>query len=229
MNIKSSASLLGILSLSALLGACSDDNDPAPMLSYEVTVQNLSENQPLSPVAAQLHTENYRGWNLGSPASDGLELLAEGGDNSTFLATQTHVVSSQSGTGIIVPGGSESLTLVSMGSAGLQLTVATMLVNSNDAFAGTTGTDISSLATGESLSLNLPLYDAGTEMNDELAAHIPGPAGNGEGFAAARNDVDYVAMHPGFVSADDGYAESALNASHKVDAPVARLTITRLQ
>ena len=71
-------------------------------------------------------------------------------------------------------------------------------------------------------------YDAGTEANDALAGTIPGSADGGTGFDAMRDDVDFVAMHPGTVGADDGYADSVLEGSHKFDGPAAKLTITRI-
>jgi hypothetical protein len=35
-------------------------------------------------------------------------------------------------------------------------------------------------------------------------------------------------MHPGVVSADDGFATSALTEQHRFDNPVAEIRITRL-
>jgi len=72
-------------------------------------------------------------------------------------------------------------------------------------------------------------YDAGTEANSETAATIPGPAAGGEGYNSTRDDRDTVGGHPGVISADDGLTGSALDASHRFDNPVARITITRLE
>jgi hypothetical protein len=43
-----------------------------------------------------------------------------------------------------------------------------------------------------------------------------------------RDDRDYVALHPGVVSAADGLAGSALNETHRYQNPVARLVVTRI-
>ena len=45
----------------------------------------------------------------------------------------------------------------------------------------------------------------------------------------ARDDVDYVARHPGIVGKDHGYSESVLNSTHGFDSPAAVLTITRTE
>lgn len=108
-----------------------------------------------------------------------------------------------------------------------RLTLATMLVNTNDAFVGLDGVDLSGLGRNESMVLHARVYDAGTEANSETAATIPGPAGGGEGYNAARDERDFIAVHRGVVSRDDGLATSALDASHRFDNPGARIVITR--
>ena len=71
------------------LAACDNDDDPAPapppppppppaMASYDVTVTNLTNAQPLSPVAVIAHQEGYSVFSIGTPATAGLENLAEG-------------------------------------------------------------------------------------------------------------------------------------------------------
>jgi len=102
-------------------------------------------------------------------------------------------------------------------------------VNTNDAITGINGASIADLQPGESMTWRAIAYDAGTEANTELAAHIPGPAGGGEGFNAARDDVaDRVAMHSGVVGQDDGNAASDLTGQHRFDNPVAEVRIERI-
>ena len=240
LSSKSTTLAMAILAAS-LLSACgsSDDEDlvvvdvpdDTAMVSYDITLTNLTANQPLSPLAAQLHASDYQAWKVGSVASESLEILAEGGDNSVLLAVDSaNVYSAVSGTGAVAPGISQTLTISAEDVSDMQLTLLTMLVNTNDAFAGKTGLDLSALATGESMKQFLPVYDAGTEGNSELAGTIPGPADDGgEGFNMARDDVDYVARHPGVVGMDQGYSESVLNSTHGFDSPVAVLTVTRTQ
>jgi len=219
------ASLISI----ALAGCSNNSNDNKSNknnpLDFEVSVTNLTYSQPLSPIALITHEDDFSGWSIGEAASTALETLAEGGDNSSFAALDG-VDMSTSGNGVLLPGAMESMEISAEGSA-TYITISSMLVNTNDAFTGVTGLDLAALEVGESLSFYLPVYDAGTEANSELAGSIPGPADGGEGYNAARDDVDFVARHPGVVGQEDGYAESVLSAAHKFDSPVAMVTISR--
>jgi hypothetical protein len=199
-----------------------------PTQIYQVSISNLSYAQPLSPVAVVLHDSSFSGWSIGSAASDGLEQLAEGGDNTEFLVA-ADVESTVSGEGVLMPGVTEVLEVSLDEMAEVQLTLVSMLVNTNDAFTGVTGADLSALGIGESQIMELPVYDAGTEANSELMGTIPGPADGGLGYESARDDVDYVAMHPGVVGSAGGYLESVLDESHRFDAPIALVTVTRVE
>jgi len=211
-----------------LLQGCNDD-DNNTLRSFNVEVTNLSNQQPFAPVATVLHTSGYHGFSLGSMASDGLELLAEGGDPSSFIAAsneQNMVLNSVSGTGVIAPGGNETIT-VQGNSSQPRLSLAGMLVNTNDGFIGLDDVDLGSLDIGDSLHLQARVYDAGTEANTEAASDVPGQGG--EGINAARDDRDFIAVHSGIVSMDDGLTSSALDASYRFDNPAAQIIITRIQ
>ena len=111
----------------------------------------------------------------------------------------------------------------------MRLSTSTMLVNTNDAITMANAVDLSAMQSGDAVMLRTIAYDAGTEADTELAAHIPGPAGGGEGFNAARDDdADRVSMHGGIVGADDGFAGSSLNNQHRFDNPVAMVRIERI-
>lgn len=228
MNMKNTIRTgLSMLVLAGVVGCA--DNDPVQQ-TYEITLTNLSNSQPLSPLAVVLHSGSYNAWSVGSPAGAGLEQLAEGGDNTQFLADASAggAIATSSGDGVVGPGASDRVDVVVNSASDLQLTVATMLVNTNDAFSGRGGIDLNALALGEQMTLVLPTYDAGTERNSELAGTIPGPADGGEGFNAARDDVNVVSRHPGVVSNVDGYTDSVLDQSHRFDAPVARMVVRRV-
>lgn len=214
--------------LLAGLAACGDDS--RPIASYRVELTNLTANQPLSPLAVVLHERDFSAWQIGNAAGAGLEQLAEGGDPAGFLAeadASPAVENSGAGNGVVPPGSTGSVTLDGSTRAS-RLTVASMLVNTNDAFAGVAGVHLESLGEGDSLTLEVRGYDAGTEGNSETSASIPGPAGGGEGYNALRDDRDFVAVHPGVVTADDGLSASTLNESHRILNPVAILRITRI-
>ena len=220
----------------ALLAAC-DHNDnnrntpepePEPvMLTYEVTIENISAAQPLSPVAVLLHGEQSL-WQVGESASAALEVLAEGGDNSDVLVTEG-TLATESGSAPVGPGSNESYQLTVSDEQAAYLSVVTMLVNTNDAFTGITNKALSEMAVNDSMAMMLPVYDAGTEANSEAAGTIPGPADGGEGFNAERDDADSVSYHPGVVSSQDTLPDSVLMAEHRFDNPVARLIITRVE
>ena len=237
--------LLAIGASALVLQACDSDNDtfvadpppppPPAMASFDVTVSNLTGAQPLSPVAIIAHQAGYQVFEIGVPATVGLEELAEGGDNSALLAeadADTAVFATASGAGPIGPAGSETIGFEVLESnlPDLLLSVSTMLVNTNDAISGVNGTAIGAMDVGDVITLRTIAYDAGTELNTEMASEIPGPAGGGEGFNAARDDrADRVSMHSGVVSQDDGYATSSLTEQHRFDNPVTQIRIERIE
>ncbi|MFZ3504285.1 spondin domain-containing protein [Vibrio harveyi] len=218
-----------------LLAGCpsDDDNDVVKSYRYTINVANLTANQPMSPLAILAHNDKYKLFEIGKSASVELEHLAEGGSNAELLAlkdSNDYVYQTLSGNGLVLPGSSDSVTFTVDPHKAGYVSVASMFVNTNDAFVGETGLSLKSLAVGESYEMSMNVWDSGTELNDELAATIPGPTGGGEGFNAARNDTnDVVAFHAGVVSKDDGLANSALSANHRFLNPGAKLTITRVE
>ncbi|MGR5210650.1 spondin domain-containing protein [Vibrio rotiferianus] len=218
-----------------LLAGCpsDDDNDVVKSYRYTINVANLTANQPMSPLAILAHNDKYKLFEIGKSASVELEHLAEGGSNAELLAlkdSNDYVYQALSGNGLVLPGGSDSVTFTVDPHKAGYVSVASMFVNTNDAFVGETGLSLKSLAVGESYQMSMNVWDSGTELNDELSATIPGPAGGGEGFNAARNDTnDVVTFHAGVISKDDGLANSALSANHRFLNPGAKLTITRVE
>lgn len=236
LSKKETLRLLTISALALTLMACGSDDDepvptptpPAPVnVSYEVTVTNLTNAQPLSPVAVVLHQEGNL-FMIGEAASVELETMAEGGDNSALLALSV-VEASASGAAPIGPGASETISVTIEDVTDAKLSVATMLVNTNDAFSGLNALDLGQLAVGDSWSSRMRAYDSGTEANSEEAGTIPGPADSGTGFDAERDDVDFVAAHPGVVTSSDNLPTSVLNSQHKFDNPVMSITVTRTE
>lgn len=219
-----------LASAGLMLAACGDNNNGSTeseaMAEYQVTVKNLTNAQPFSPVTLLLH-DSGEFWSVGESASNALELIAEAGDNSELVAS-SDVSSYAASDGVLGYGQSVTLT-VSQSATANYLSLITMLVNTNDAFSGLNKIDISELAVNDSLSYRVGAYDAGTEENSEAAGTIPGPADGGEGYNATRDDVDMVTKHPGIVSSDDGLTSSVLSYQHKFDNPVMSVTITRVQ
>lgn len=226
-QFKYSLTTAALLGMSLLLSGCSDDDDPIQMSSYEVTVTNLTYGQPLSPLAVVMHEEGNL-WQVGESASNALEVLAEGGDNSDVLVLSV-VDASASGDAPFGPGAQQQVMVTIPRHQVYYLSLATMLVNTNDAFTGLNAVDVTSLAVGDSWSSRAGVYDAGTEANTESMGTIPGPADGGTGYLAERDDVDFVSKHPGVVSQDDGLSSSVLTQAHRFDNPAIAVTITRTE
>jgi len=218
-----------ILSLN-LLGCSEDDEeDEITTSSYEITVTNITNNQPLTPIAIVMHHDGYAPWSLGSASSAGLEVLAESGSPELFISeanANNNVTATDAGNSAITAGNSVTFNLMisNTESDDLKLSIASMLANTNDAFSGVNSWDISGLGTGDSLSTLAKVFDAGTENNDEL--NIPGSGG--EGFNAARDDIDKVTIHRGVVTADDGLSTSQLDETQRWQNYAAKVSITKI-
>lgn len=205
-------------------------------LKYSITVTNLTAGQPFSPLTYSLHYSGFSPFTIGMPATVGLEKIAESGASDDFLAeamANTDVLLADHAAGLTLPGQTTTfninLTTEMAKINQLRFSMVNMLGNTNDGFSGVNSAAIGELAVGESLSINAISYDAGTEMNSESQATIPGPAGGGEGFNAARDDrINQITMHPGAVTHDDGKMDSTLTQIHRWDNPVARIIITRV-
>ncbi|MDH4228981.1 MAG: spondin domain-containing protein [Nitrospirota bacterium] len=218
----------GALSAALLAGGCQDAAKVAPAL-YTVTYTNATHGQPLAPAAVVLHTPGYTPWQIGAAASDGLELLAEGGDPSGFVneaAADTAVADAASGAGLTLPGNARTVTVGAPRRPDMRISVAAMLGATNDGFAGLKDALVGDMAAGESRTFPLSVYDAGTEANTETAATVP--ALMGTGYDAARDDLrDQVTLHAGVVTADDGLATSGLGEGHRWLGPGAMVTVQR--
>ncbi len=212
------------------LAACQQQN-----AIYEITVINATNNQPLSPVAVVLHNRDFSAWSIGEPASLGLEQLAESGSPVDFLneaETTLDIEDMIAADGVLPPGQQVTLEVSAQSFfrlSNLEITIATMLVNTNDAFTGITGESIGKLRIGQSLEILAPIYDAGTEENSETTNSIPGPAAGGEGFNLTRESRNIVTRHPGVVTQADDFAESVLDESHRFDNGAMLIKISRVQ
>ncbi|MBU2885461.1 spondin domain-containing protein [Gilvimarinus agarilyticus] len=235
-----------LMAVAVLLSACGSDDDSQPEATlthytFEVDVTNMTAAQPLSPVAVMSHGPELELLTVGSTASTELEVLAEGGDNSQLLAMAAEhqtTLATMSGEGVLTPGTTESVTLEferpdSDDELDMQVSVVSMLVNTNDAVTAINGQSIASLNVGESVTFTGLSYDAGTEANTEHADHIPGPAAAGgmqEGFSEVRDDfVNQVLMHSGVITAADGLETSVLQAEHRWDNPVMLVKVSRIE
>ncbi|MDH5179801.1 MAG: spondin domain-containing protein, partial [Gammaproteobacteria bacterium] len=156
-------------------------------------------------------------------ASDELAQLAEGGATGPLQSSleATGKVHASATTGVIFPGTSASVTL-DMDDHANRISIAAMMVPTNDGFIGANGIRAPFLK-GQSRVVYIVARDAGTEMNDESCQNIPGPHCGGEGYNAAGGE-GYVHVHAGI----HGEGDLSVKA-YDWRNPVAKVTITRMK
>ena len=187
---------------------------------YEVTVTNITQGTIFTPIMVATHQRGLKLFELGATASDELAQLAEGGNTaplSGLLENQgAHDV--VTGDGVLLPGHSMTL-MVNVDDDHRYLSVASMLVPTNDAFFAVNG--MRGPGKHKSKIFMVPAYDAGTEINDELCVSIPGPPFicAGEGYNPNSGE-GYVYIHPGIQG--NGNLEPASLAWNN---PVAKVTV----
>ncbi len=186
--------------------------EPADKVRYEITIENTSA-QVITPPVIAAHEGRVSIFEPWAPATNALAIQAETGNAAPLaeMLEQTRGVDQVIvGPGPILPGESATFLL----STRAQFVSATgMFATTNDAFFGLNGVDLPRRET----TLMAPIYDAGTEANNELCAFIPGPpcAGDSGNERIAEGAEGIVAPHVGLTGQGD--LDVALNWN---DAPV---------
>ena len=206
-----------------------------------ITVTNLTQGLHFTPVVTAAHTNENNFFMLGDMASAELQAMAEGGSISGLVSMLTNSdanINENPAAGLLAPAMSASFTLTN-DSANTHLSLAAMILPSNDGFVGLDSWEIPTEAGTYTVFLNA--YDAGTEANDEIrGSGAPGEAGmpvpppldasigmNGTGITDMESN-DKVHIHRGSLGDDDMSAgKSDINNSvQRWLNPVAKLTIT---
>lgn len=209
-----------------------------------VTITNMTSAIYFTPLLAVAHSRKLDLFSLGQPASAAIQAIAEGGDISgAQSAASSAGATTAAGDGLLAPG--ESVTLHMNTKRGQRyLSVAGMLLPTNDGFVGVDSIRIP--RRGYRRTVHAKGYDAGTESNDEVingggapgVAGIPadpgGNAGTGgtglSGNSATGGPVEsnVVHVHRGIVGdRDPNGGESDLDSAvHSWNNPVARVTVT---
>jgi hypothetical protein len=190
--------------------------------NFEITVTNLSPGISFTPLLIATHSGRVTMFQPGQPASEALGVMAEGGDTGPLQAAlrdSGQALDSVSTSGLLAPGA--SVTVRVKGSSRFdRLSIAGMLLPTNDGFVGLNSAELPwDRAT---VTLTLIGYDAGTELNDERCANIPGPHCGGAGGSPGVAE-GFVHVHGGIHGIGD------LSAS-KYDwrNPLAQVTIRRV-
>jgi hypothetical protein len=142
--------------------------------TYQITVENLlggggpDTGQPLSPPVAVVHGAGYTLWAPGGTATPGLELQAEDGDPSG-IAGEAEAAADVSA--VVVGAGPFFDVEVVMieGEPGDLFSLSSMLGRTNDIITG-----VNNVALPDTeVVIMTSAWDAGTEENTGLIAHIP--------------------------------------------------------
>jgi hypothetical protein len=211
----------------------------AAQLDVEIT--NLTNGIWFTPFLVAAHPDGSGIFTAGQPASANLQAMAEGGDISG-LSTDLDgvgatIVENPAG-GLLPPGMSAVANLDTDGTSNVRLTVVSMLLPTNDAFAALNAVTIPS-DPGTYVYI-LPAYDAGTEANDEVitgggapgAAGIPadpgGLAGTGGTGVAAADANSNVHIHRNTLGDTDpsGGVSDLDSRVHRWLNPVVRVVVT---
>lgn len=149
------------------------------MAEYEVSITNITANQTFTPQLVVIHPNTSSLFNAGQPASTSLAMMAEGGDTAPLMADMDGIAwDSVTIGGLLEPGRTATATLSGPVGRGF-VSVVAMMLPTNDSFVGLNRVRLPSQ--GAEFHM-VPGYDAGSEINDQLCASIPGPRCSGEGY-----------------------------------------------
>ena len=156
-----------------------------PVATYTVTITNLTTGQPFTPPVLATHRQSTNVFEVGDLASNGVQQVAENGAVPVLvdeLNGNQHVYDVQVGAMPLVPAGvpgsgmgpvSDTYTITSANGA-KYLSIVSMLICTNDGFAGLDSLRLPKNV-GDSTTVLLNAYDAGTEINTEDFADIVPP------------------------------------------------------
>ncbi|MCU7796998.1 MAG: spondin domain-containing protein [Candidatus Thiodiazotropha sp. (ex Myrtea spinifera)] len=212
------------------------------LLAQEVSIKitNLTNATYFTPLLIAAHNKRTHLFQLGTEASAHLQAMAEGGDTSGLIsdveAAGGQYVDNPAG-GLLPPSGVAEAVIDVHGRHSRFLSVAAMLLPTNDGFVGLDGLRIPKKR--GTYTYYLRGYDAGTEANDEIITgggmpNTPGipadPGGNAGVGGVSTVGPDHnptVHIHRGVIGDDDpAGGPSDLDARvHTWQGPVAKLVI----
>lgn len=221
MKIKYGLSIWGILLISLVLSGKAFADDAK---TYAVTITNITKGQSFTPIVVITHKSGHPLFELGSPASDELVAIAESGNTQPLqmkLLDSGMAYEAVSSEGLLEPG--KSVTLKVNGKGKFKyISLASMLLPTNDGFIALNGVAAPKGMKHAKMRI-VPAYDAGSEINDELCASIPGPHCGGSALSPEDGE-GYVYIHSGIHGVGD------LPASERDwHNPVAKVKIMRVQ
>lgn len=192
---KTTPLFVGCILSAAVLAATNSSADD-DMITYKVTVTNLTPGQPFAPIMAASHRAGMSFFAVGQPPSDELAMLAEAGNGkpmaAKLLATPGVSDAQVSTTGLTFPG--KTTTMMITAKRGTEnVSVGAMLGATNDAFFAIADMDLPKGR--QTVTYMANAYDAGSEDNDELASTVAGAGG--EGYSPTNFGEGFVHIHNG--------------------------------
>lgn len=199
---------------------------------YEITITNITKGQTFTPQLVVSHRSNVALFELGSPASEELAILAEAGNTEPLTNVLTSLGSSvadvQTIAGLLAPGQSTS-TVLQASRRTNRLSVGAMLIPTNDTFMALDSVRLPRFGTR---TFYLQAYDAGSEFNDQLCINMPGPRCGGEAVSApADSDEGFVYISNGFhdLGEEDENGNEILGpVTYDWRNPVAKVVVKRV-
>ncbi len=189
--------------------------------SYHVTITNITNSINFTPILVTSHRKGVSLYELGTPASDELAAIAEGGDTAPLTAVledDPRVADVQNSGDLLGPGQSVTVTVTAKHGAS-HISLASMMLPTNDGFIALNNVKAPRHGTATYYS---PGFDAGSEPNDELCISIPGPTCGGEGPSPGAGGEGYVHINRGIHGIGD-LAPDVYDWRNSV----AKVTITR--
>ncbi len=175
--------------------------------NYRVTITNATSHHVITPPLIVIHNRHFNLFEVAAAASEGLATQAETGDNSVLyneVNGARGVYDVISGSGVIVYGNKATFDIRAPKKAKISMTG--MLATSNDAFTAISGKALPK----KSVSYMASTYDAGSEVNNESCAYIPGPPCSAESgnLRATDGAEGFITIHSGIKGGSD------LNPAH---------------
>jgi hypothetical protein len=190
--------------------------------TFAVTITNITKGVSFTPVLAATHSDDIAFFEVGTPASEELSIIAEGGNIVPLmdLLLVSDAVADVEATGdLLGPGASVTLEITANRGQPF-LSMASMLLPTNDTFFALNGVRVPRRG---SATYYASAYDAGSEVNDEDCLNIPGPTCGGEGVSADSTAEGYVYPSPG-IHGEGDLPQSA----YDWQGAVAKITVTAL-
>jgi Spondin_N len=212
-----------LISILAMSGSSRSDGDRGRQ--FEVSITNVTKGQTFTPILVASHRKEVQLFDLGSEASPELEAVAETGDTgplAALLESLSGVKDVEVSAGLLGPGQTATVR-VDAGGSFRHISAVAMLIPTNDGFFALNGIEVP-FGHGAKTRLS-PAYDAGSEVNDELCANIPGPQCGGSGAIDAGTDENGV-VHINAAIQGVGDLEPSVWDWRN---PVARIVIRRAQ